>query len=106
MGEDDPFYLLTPDLRYINSLLYAFNLIIVSTMQGQIFRAVGVSAKDFAFTNLYPSSGVAGDEAMKYVGNDVYYGRQGRIESLLSNDKFGDVESDDLSVDITDIIED
>ena len=75
LGEDDPFYLLTPDLRYINSLLYAFDIIIASTMQGQIYRAVGASAKDFAFKNLYPRSGVAGDESMKYVGNDVYYRR-------------------------------
>ena len=106
LGEDDPFYLLTPDLRYINALVSALDIIIVSTMEGQIFKAVGASAKDFAFKSLYPRSGVSGDESMKYVGNDVYYGRQGRIESLISNDKFGNVESDDLSVDITDVIED
>jgi len=106
LGDDDPFYILTPDLRYINSFLYAFEVVIASTQQGQIFKMVGSSAKDFAIQSLYPSSGVAGDEAMRYVGNDVYYGRQGRIESLASNDKFGNVETDDLSRDIFDKIED
>ena len=106
LGEDDPFYLLTPDLRYINGLLYAFDIVVVSTMEGQIFKGIGASAKDFAFKPLYPRSGASGDESMKFVGDDVYYGRQGRIESLVSNDKFGNVETDDLSVDITDLIED
>ena len=106
LGEDDPFYLLTPDLRYINGLLDAFELTIVSTMEGKIFKLAGNSSKDFQFAKLYPRSGASGDESMKYVGNDVYYGRQGRIESLASSDKFGNVETDDLSVDITDVIED
>jgi hypothetical protein len=106
LGEDDPFYLLTPDLRYINSLLDAFEVVITSTMEGKIFKLIGNSSKDFQFTSLYPRSGVSGDESMKYVGNDVYYGRQGRIESLISNDKFGNVEADDLSVDIFDEIGD
>ena len=105
LGEDDPMYLLTPDLRYINGLLYSFDIIVTSTMEGQVFKLVGNSSKDFQFTNLYPRSGASGDESMKYVGNDIYYGRQGRIESLISSDKFGNVETDDLSVDITDIIE-
>jgi hypothetical protein len=106
LGEDDPFYLLTPDLRYINSLLDAFELTICSTMEGRIFKLIGNSSKDFQFAKLYPHSGASGDESMKYVGNDVYYGRQGRIESLISNDKFGNVEADDLSVDIFDEISD
>jgi hypothetical protein len=106
LGEDDPFYLLTPDLRYINGLLDAFEVVITSTMEGKIFKLIGNSSKDFQFASLYPRSGASGDESMKYVGNDVYYGRQGRIESLISNDKFGNVEADDLSVDIFDEISD
>jgi hypothetical protein len=106
LGEDDPFYLLTPDLRYINGFVYAFDTIIASTQEGQIFKLFGASAKDFQMANLHPRSGVAGDESMKFVGNDVFYGRQGRIESLAATDQYGDVETDDLSVDITDLIED
>ncbi len=105
LGEDDPYYLLVPDLRYINGLLYAFEIIVTSTKEGQVFKLTGGSAQDYQFNSLYPRSGASGDESMRYVGNDIYYGRQGRIESLASSDKFGNVETDDLSVQITDQIE-
>lgn len=106
LAEDDPFYLLTPDLRYINGYLSAFDILIISTIEGKIFKLAGTSAKDFAMYGLYPKSGASGDEAMTYVGNDVFYGRQGRVESLKSTDRFGNVEGDDISLDIFTTIQD
>lgn len=104
LGEDDPFYILTPDLRDINGLVPAFNIVAMSSKEGQFYKVVGASAKDITPVALYPDSFASGDEAVAFVGNDIFYGRPGRIESLLANDKFGDVENDDLTVGISDSI--
>lgn len=106
LGEDDPFFLITPDLRNINGQVSAFNIIALSTLQGQFYQLVGASAKDYAFKELYPESGAAGDESVAFVGNDVFFGRPGRVESLTANDKFGDVENNDLSVGISNLLTD
>lgn len=97
LNEQDPFFLLTPDLRGVNGIVEAFGIVAFSSRQGSMFKLTGGSAKDFAIAELYPGSGANGDESMAYVGNDIVYGRQGRIESLSSTDKFGDVSTDDLS---------
>lgn len=105
LGEDDPFYLLTPDLRPINGLVSAFGITAVSSVEGQIFKLTGQSAQDYVINELYPESGASGDEAVTYIGNDIMYGRPGVLESLTRSDKYGDVETDDLSVGISDSID-
>lgn len=105
LNEADPFYLLQPDLRYINGMVNAFNTTVTSSMKGAIYKLAGSSAKDFSFSPLFPQSGVAGDEALTFIGNDIAYGRQGRIESLRSSDNNYDIEQDDLSRLISDEIE-
>lgn len=105
LGEGDPFYLTMPDLKPINGLVEAFGVFVMSTTRGRIFRLTGSTSKDYAIAGLYLDSAADGDEAIAYVGNDIYYGRQGRIESLRSTDQFGDVETDDLSQAVADLIE-
>lgn len=105
LSEADPFFLIQPDFRYINGMVEAFGIVATSSKKGSMYKLTGASAKDFAFEELYPRSGASGDEGVTYVGNDIFYGRQGRIESLVSTDKFGDVDTDDLSDDIYDQIQ-
>lgn len=105
LAELDPFFMLTPDLRPINGLVSAFKRIVMSSQLGSLFIISGASAKDFALDELYPRSATSGDESMAYMGNDIAYGRQGRLETVARTDKFADVETDDLTVDISDKIE-
>ena len=81
LSEEDPFFLLSPDLKPINGHVEAFGTTVISTEKGMLFNLTGASAKDFAFTDFYPGSAAAGEEAVAYIGNDIVYGRQGRIES-------------------------
>jgi hypothetical protein len=106
LSEADPFFLVQPDIRPINGLAEAFGVVAISSEKGSMFKLTGESAKDFAMAPLYPRSGASGDEAVAYVGNDIVFGREGRIETLFSTDRFGDVETDDLSVKISDQIAD
>jgi hypothetical protein len=108
----DPFQLLAPDLRAINGLVEAFGLIVTSTIKGSLFKITGNSAKTdetgfdgYAIDELYPRSGASGEESLAFVGNDIFYGRPGRLESVARTDKFGNVETDDLSVQISDQVE-
>lgn len=106
LSESDPFFLLTPDLKPINGAASAFGTLVISSEKGRIFNLTGSSSKDFAFTNFYAGSAAAGDESLVYVGNDVIYGRPGRIESVTDTDKFGDAEADDLTAIVADEIKD
>ncbi len=105
LGVSDPFFLLTPDLRPINGILAAFGVIIVSSQDGRIYKITGTTAKDMDIAQLYDGSGADGSEPIELVGNDVFYGRAGAIESVFSVDTFGDVASDDISRPIADIVE-
>lgn len=100
LGQDDPFYMLTPDLRDINGAVLFYGIIAISTNEGSLFKVSGGSAQNFTYDGLYRDSAAFGDESLTYVGNDLHYGRQGRIESVASTDRFGDTEADDLSKDI------
>lgn len=106
LGDDDPFFLLQPDLRPINGLVGAFGMLVTSSQAGAMFKIAGSSARDFRVDALYPRSGASGLESVVYVGNDIHYGRIGRIESLASTDRFGDVETDDLTDLVSDQISD
>lgn len=105
LSEADPFFLVAPDLKPINGLVAAFGLVAISTRKGRIYKISGQSAQDFAVEELYADSGATGDEALAYIGNDIAYGRVGRLESLFATDALGDVETDDLSRKIQDLTE-
>ena len=105
LSESDPFFLLAPDLKPINGHMAAFGSIIISTENGKLFNLTGASAKDFAFSDFYENSAAVGDESIVYIGNDIIYGRQGRIESVRDTDRFGDSEADDISREIQDLIQ-
>lgn len=102
LSEADPFFLLSPDLKPINGLVEAFGATIISTEKGQLFNLTGESAKDFSFDDFFPGSAASGEEAVAYIGNDIIYGRQGRIESVRDTQNFGDSESDDLTRGVSD----
>jgi hypothetical protein len=106
LNEQDPFFLLSPDLRPINGMQEAFGTSVLSTEQGRLFNLTGSSAKDFAFDDFYPGSHASGDESIAYVGNDIIYGRKGRIESVRDTNRFGDSEADDLTKQIANEVED
>lgn len=102
LSEADPFFLITPDLRPINGFVEAFGTSILSTEQGQLFKLSGQSALDFAFSDFYPGSAASGEESLAYIGNDIIFGRQGRIESVRDTERFGDAENDDITVPVSD----
>ena len=94
------------DLRAINGMLESFQTIIFSTEDGQIHQLDGSDASTFQLTSLFVNSGASGEEPIIAVGNDVLYGREGKIESLSGVLEFGDVESDDISILIKPLIKD
>lgn len=104
LSDSDPFFLPVPDLRPINSMAGTFDVIAISTLRGNVYKITGSSSKDFAMTPFHYDSYADGTESMVFAGNDVVYGRPGRIESLLSTDKFGDIETNDLSLKIANSI--
>lgn len=99
LGDSDPTYILSPDLKPINGIQEAFGLVVFSTAtkQGRTWKLTGTTAKDFAVRGLHPDSSASGNESMVFIGNDIAYGRAGRIETLLRTDQFGDVATDDIS---------
>lgn len=106
LNEADPFFLTVPDLRPVNGMITAFASTVFSSQGGQIHILDGSSAKDYAMRDLYGDSGADGEEPIVFIGNDVAYGRQGKIESLISTDRLGDVATDDLSRQIRDDVRD
>lgn len=104
LGTDDAFYIPVPDLKPINGLVGAFGVIAISTKRGRIYQITGEDSQDFAIDPMYPGSYADGDESMVYVGNDIVYGRPGRIESVIATNTYGDVETNDLSFKIFDTI--
>lgn len=105
LSASDPYFLLSPDLKPINGLVEAFGGLVVSTEQGQLYNLTGTSAKDFAFADFYPGSAAVGAESLTFTGNDVVYGRRGRIESVRDTNRFGNSEAADLSRNIAGTIE-
>jgi hypothetical protein len=104
LSTSDPFYLIIPDLKPINGMEQAFSTAIFSTEKGRLFNLDGTSAKDFAFDEFFAGSNASGAESLSYVGNDIIYGRQGRLESVRDTNTFGNSSADDLTFQIADII--
>lgn len=101
----DAWFLPVPDLKPINGLVSAFGLVAFSTERGRMYRLTGQDKTDFAIGELFTGSFASGDEPMVYAGNDILFGRPGRIESLFSTDALGDVDTDDLSREISNDVE-
>ncbi len=106
LSTSDPFYMVIPDLKPINGLVGAFGTRVLSTEKGSLFKLDGTTAKDFAFSDFYLGSAASGSESLTYIGNDVIYGRQGRVESVRDTSAFGNSEADDLTLIVADQIED
>lgn len=104
LSTSDPFFMTTPDLKPVNGMVGAFGTKIMSTEKGSLFNLDGTSAKDFAFHEFFVGSGASGYESLVYTGNDIVYGRQGRIESVTDTSAFGNSEADDLTRQIADQI--
>jgi len=104
LSDADAWFLPTPDLKPINGLVGAFGVMVISTKNGAMHQLTGSSPADFELSTLYHDSYADGVEAVVFAGNDVIYGRPGRIESLIASDTYGDVETNDLSVKISDSI--
>lgn len=105
LSELDPFYLIQPDYRAINGFQKAFGLVTTSSQFGELYKLSGSSAKDFSFDDFYPESGASSDESLTFIGTDILYGKMGRIESLVQTDRFGDVEENDVSIQIANKLE-
>lgn len=101
IGVDDAFFLPSPDLKYINGAITAFGIVVFSTRRGRLYKFTGSDATDFVIDQFYPQSGAAGREPIAFIGNDVAYGRPGRVETVFATEKFGDVAADDLSNEIS-----
>jgi hypothetical protein len=106
LSTGDPFYMVIPDLKPINGLVGAFGTRILSTEKGSLFKLDGTTAKDFAFSDYYLGSAASGNQSLAYIGNDIIYGRQGRIESVRDTAAFGNSEAIDLSLIVADQLED
>jgi hypothetical protein len=95
----EAFYMLTPDLRPINGVAKTLaGELIISTVEGALFKLSGTSSINYKWDNFYPGSNAVGNEAMVSSGNDVLYMRRGgNIDSLQATQNYGDVAADDLS---------
>jgi len=101
----EAFYLLAPDLKPINGVAVFKNVIIFSTVEGQLYRISGDDSSNYIVDNFYKGSSAVGTESMANIGNDVtFMKRGGVIESLIATDTFGDVGADDLSKWIPDTV--
>ena len=105
LAVDDPFYLLTPDFRPLNGIVGAFGVIAFSSSQGRFYQLSGSNAQDYTIADLYPDSAAAGEEAIAFIGNDVAYGRAGKIETLFATEQLGNVATDDLSRQIKPLVD-
>ena len=105
LSDLDPWFLIQPDNRYINGMVESFGKTVISSQQGSMYQLTGSSAKDFAMDEFGVRMNAAGDESISAMGNDIIFGRQGRIESVSDTDRSGDTELNDLSWWISDQIE-
>lgn len=102
IGTGDPFFLLTPDLKPINGAFFSFGAALVSTERGMVFNLTGTNSQNYDFAQFYDLSAATGVEAVAEIGNDLIYGRQGRIESIRDTNTFGNSQSADLTAIISD----
>lgn len=95
---NEAFFLLSPDMRPINGIAVFFNTIIISTIDGRLFKLTGTDSTDYAIIEYYAGSAATGVESIVNVGNDVMWlKRGGGIDRLSAVEQFGDVKADDIS---------
>ena len=95
---DEAFYILTPDLKPINGVAQFNKELVISTIDGKLFRLTGFDATNYAWVDYYSGSAAIGEETMVNFGNDVALMREGgRIDTLRQTDASGDVTVDDIS---------
>jgi len=102
LGAGDAFYILTPDLRPINGLMSFYDNVLISTEKGSMYRINGTDSTDTSISKFFPRSFATGDESLVYKGNDVIYGRIGKLQSIVTTDKFGDISTGDITSPIKD----
>ena len=104
---DEPFYILTPDLKPVNAMLFFMDLLIISTEDGKLFKLVGDDSTNYRWDDFYVRSSAIGNNSFVNAGDDVYYMRSGGvIESLKATDTYGDVGTDDVSLRVRDTVKD
>ena len=95
---DEAFYILTPDLKPINGVAQFNKELIISTVDGKLFRLTGNDATNYRWVDYFSGSAAIGTETMVNFGNDVALMRDGgRIDTLRQTDASGDVTVDDIS---------
>lgn len=95
---DEAFYMLSPDLRPINGVALFHGDMVISTVEGHLYKLTGVDSTTYAWEDFYAGSAAVGDESIVNTGNDVMYMRRGgSIESLRTTQEYGDTAADDLS---------
>lgn len=95
---NEAFYILTPDLKPINGVAQFNKELVISTLDGKLFRLTGNDATNYRWVDYYSGSAAIGEEAMVNFGNDVALMRKGgRIDTLRQTDASGDVTVDDIS---------
>ena len=94
-----PFFLVIPDNRPINGVAVFYDTMVISTIDGRIFRLSGTDATNYRVNEFYAGSSAAGTELITNIGNDIAYVRKGgHVERLMASpDQFGDTRADDLS---------
>ncbi len=97
LGTGDAFFIPLKDLSPINGFKEAWGQLVFSSIKGNIFQLTGTDSTNFSLQGLYQLLGSSGDESMDFIGNDLAYGRNGRIESLFAVLSYGNVESAELS---------
>lgn len=91
LSDADPFYIPVPDLKPINGMEEGFRTLLFSTDRGKLWALQGSSAKDYSIESLNSDASASGREAMVSIGNDIAFGRDGAIDSVVGVQEFGDV---------------
>ncbi len=104
---NEAFFLVAPDLKPINGVAVFQNIIIFSTVDGQLYKISGDDSSNYTVDSFYKGSAAVGDESMANAGNDVYFMKAGGVvESLIATDTYGDTGADDVSRWIPDTVKD
>ena len=96
-------YILTPDLKPINGMIAFKQDLVISTegSNGRLYRLVGDDSTNYRFVPYYSGSAAIGTDSFVNVLDDVFFIRQGGvIESLIATDTYGDVGTDDISLQV------
>ena len=95
---NEAFFILSPDMRPINGAAVFFNVLVISTVDGQLFKLIGSDSTDYQFVEYYPGSAAIGDRTIVNTGNDLMWMTKGAgIDRLSTVETSGDVKADDLS---------